>query len=190
MNIEKLNPWNWFKHEDVSRQQSEQIPVTHNELVPSSGRSSLLQLHREMDRLFDDMFTSFGIQAYNRMAPEKNIFGNTLANAYRPQTDISGDAKKYEVILDVPGLSESDLSIEIKGDILSIKGQKEETSETNEKQFYRVERRFGSFQRTLSLPDDANTDDIKASLQDGVLTLQIPRNQIEDKNVKHIAISS
>ena len=80
--------------------------------------------------------------------------------------------------------------MEINGDVLTIKGQKEEYSENKEKQFYRMERHFGSFQRTLTLPGDAEKDEINASLKDGVLTLNIPRNQSKDKDIKRIAISS
>ncbi|UVW36324.1 Hsp20/alpha crystallin family protein [SAR92 clade bacterium H455] len=109
---------------------------------------------------------------------------------YRPQVDISGDDKQYEIVLDAPGLSEEDLAIEVKDDVLTIKGEKEEKHEQGDKQFYRVERSYGSFQRTLSLPVDATTDGIKAKLTDGVLRLRIPRSQPQQSNVKHIAISS
>ncbi len=87
-------------------------------------------------------------------------------------------------------MSESDLSIEVKDDMLVIKGQKEAHSENKDKQFYRVERSYGSFQRTLSLPDDANADEINAELDKGVLRLQIPRRESVNKaTAKQIPIS-
>jgi HSP20 family protein len=193
MNLEKLKPWNWFKHEDASRGQYEQIPVRHAEagaLASSSGYNSLLRFQREMDHLFDDVFASYGIPSFRSMAPDQRLPGSIATSSYLPQIDVSGNADQYEVTLDVPGISESDLSIEVKGDLLCIKGQKEETKESNDKHFYRLERSFGSFQRTLSLPEDASADDIRARLHDGVLTLEIPRNQVEDKEVKRISITS
>lgn len=68
--------------------------------------------------------------------------------------------------------------------------QKEESSESEGKQYYRIERSFGSFQRTLSVPDDANTDEISACLKDGVLTLNVPRKSYPTVDVKRIAILS
>ena len=114
----------------------------------------------------------------------------TPSGIYRPQVDVSGDEKQYEITLDVPGLSEGDLAIEVKGDVLTVRGEKEEKHEQKDKQFYRVERSYGSFLRTLSLPGDANADDILARLKDGVLTLTIPRNPSEQADVKRISISS
>ncbi len=192
MDLAKLNPWNWFKHEENDRQES-QIPVTKkeaNNLSVNTGVSPLMQLHREIDQLFNDTFNAFGMLPTSTTLPLSNALTDNFAKLYRPQLDISGDDKEYKVELDVPGLSEADLSIEIKGDMLIIKGQKEEEHESKDKQFYRIERSFGSFQRTLSLPDDANSDAIKASLKEGVLTLSIPRQAQSEQDVKRIEISS
>lgn len=190
MNLEKLNPWNWFKHEEDDKGQS--IPVDRSDSgalsadVGSAG--SLLRLHRDMDRWFNDALSSFGMPALNRGLlssgmPEPSGF-------FRPQIDVSADDNCYEIALDVPDMSESDISIEVKGDMLLIKGQKEDRRENKDKHFYRVERSFGSFQRTLALPDDANADEIKADLKKGVLRLEIPRRAIASDKVKQIPISS
>jgi HSP20 family protein len=80
-------------------------------------------------------------------------------------------------------LAESDLSLEVKDDVLTIKGQKEE-------HYYRVERSYGWFQRTLALPDDAIGDEIKADLDKGVLRLEIPRCEIANQQVKRISINA
>lgn len=198
MNLQKLNPWNWFKHEDDGADQDAQIPVQREEAARSVNPPShwqgdqhpVLQVHQQIDRMFDDVFNAFGMPSLRASSAQQSWPGTTLANAYRPHIDVSGDEKRYEITLDAPGLSEDDLSIEIKGDMLVIKGQKEEKSEQKKMQFYRVERSYGSFQRTLSLPADANTADIQAKLKDGVLTLAIPRNPTEPVDVQHVAISS
>ena len=90
----------------------------------------------------------------------------------------------------MPGLSESDISIDVSNDVLTIRGSKEEKAEQNEKHVYRMERRYGSFQRTLSLPSDANTDDITAQLKDGVLNLVIAKKDVPPEDVKRIPINS
>ena len=193
MNLEKLNPWNWFKHEGVEQVGQKQIPVARSEvnnLAPMASADSLLRLHSEMDKLFDNVFNSFGMPALRSAFPNQRLSAGFPSGDFMPQVDIAGDEKQYDITLDVPGLSESDLSIDVKGDLLVIKGQKEEKSESKDKQFYRAERSYGSFQRTLSLPDDAVTEEIKANLKDGVLKLEIPRREVADKDIKRINISS
>lgn len=195
MNLEKLNPWNWFKHEENSAKNSA-IPVTLDQSVGSTGTlspsGSLLGLHREMDRWFDEAFRSFGMPSLASGLPGRGLGDTSLSQIYRPQIDVSGDDNHYEIALDVPDMSESDLSIEVNGDVLAIKGQKETSSEDKDKdkQYYRVERSYGSFQRTLSLPEDAVADEIKAELKKGVLRLEIPRRESAARDVKRIPISS
>lgn len=196
MNLQKLNPWNWFKHEESGKGGDHQIPVTRAEAgvvaAPASYPIALSRLHREMDQLFDDVFNGFGMPSIQSgfASPPAYLQSAGATNGYWPLIDVSGDEKSYEIALDVPGLSEADLSIELKGDALIIKGEKEESSEHKDKQFYRVERSYGSFQRTLSLPDDADSDAIKASLNKGVLSLTIPRREAADEDVKSISINS
>lgn len=189
MNLEKLKPWNWFKHEEGGNGER-QIPVRREESAGEPlgrGPGSLMSLHRDMDRWFEDAFRSFGMPAFE----PKTLTDAALPGFFRPQIDVSGDDNRYEISLDVPGLSESDLTLEVKDDILTIKGQKEERSEDKDKHYYRIERSYGLFQRTLALPDDANADEIKASLDKGVLKLEIPRRAaLAKEDVKRISISS
>jgi HSP20 family protein len=191
MNLAKLNPWNWFKHEEGGSPSRTHVPVTREggkELRSYPG--SFLNLHREIDRLFDDAATNFGLSPMKSIQGDSESGAARLMSMYSPKIDVSCEDKHYEIILDVPGLTESDISINVKGDVLTISGQKEEKTENNDKHFYRVERSYGSFQRTLSLPDDASVDDISASLKNGVLTLEIPRQSNETENTRKISISS
>jgi len=192
MNLEQLNPWNWFKHEEDATG-SAQVPVKQGDsgsVSGVSGPSSLLRLHRDMDRWFDDAFSSFGRPSMGASLFSRTMPEMSAEKLFQPQIDVSGDSNQYEIALDVPDMSESDLSIEVKNDVLVIKGQKEARSENKDKQFYRVERSYGSFQRTLSLPDDANAEEINAELDKGVLRLQIPRRESASKSAKQIPISS
>ena len=205
MDIEKLKPWNWFKHEDDS---TNQIPVSKND-APGERSSdntslttpqnqavgSLMQLHSEMDRLFDDLWRSFGMPAGSRITRPTSIFNNSLFDHsvlgdYRAKLDVSGSEKEYEVSIDLPGLSEEDIQIELNGNTLVVKGQKEEKNESKDKQYYRVERSVGSFQRTLSLPEDADRNEISANMKNGLLVIQIPRKALPKDDVKRISISS
>lgn len=192
MDLEKLKPWNWFKHEENGGGKAGQIPVSRNEAenLPLADRGSLMSLHRDMDRWFEDAFKSFGMPSLASNLHSKGLTAAQLPGFYNPQIDVSGDANCYQIKLDVPGLNESDLSLDVKDDVLTIKGQKEERSEDKDKHYYRVERSYGSFQRTLALPDDAIADEIKANLDKGVLKLEIPRRETANQEVKRIAINS
>jgi len=187
MNLEKLKPWNWFKHEEGVNG-GHQVPVSREQAAgPLPGRDgSLMNLHRDMDRWFEDAFRSFGMPSL----PARTMADTRLPGFFRPKIDVSADANCYEISLDVPGLNESDLTLEVKDDVLTIQGQKEERSENKAKHYYRVERSYGSFRRTLALPEDANADEIKANLDRGVLKLEIPRRAAVKEDVKRISISS
>ncbi|WP_020407335.1 Hsp20/alpha crystallin family protein [Hahella ganghwensis] len=194
MNLQKLNPWNWFKHED-SQETTDQVPVSREDAdsIPaySPGASSLLRLHREMDQLFDDVFSAFCVPTLQPRISDQRFAGRSPAmKDYRPRIDVAGDNDQYDITLDVPGMTANDLTIEVKGEILTIKGQKEENHEHKDKHYYRMERHYGSFQRTLSLPLDANADNIKATLKDGLLKLEIPRKPSDNDDIKRISISS
>ena len=191
MNLEKLNPWNWFKHEEAD-DKGHGIPVSRADTASlpagGAGAGSLLQLHRDMDRWFSDAMSSFGMPTLGSGPLSSGL--PEAAKFFRPQIDVSADDNCYEIALDVPDMSESDISVEVKGDLLLIKGQKEDRHEDKGKQYYRVERSYGSFQRTLALPDDANADEIRADLNKGVLRLEIPRRESTGRDVKQIPISS
>ena len=181
MNLQKLNPWNWFQHEENESISRNAVPVKRDLAEQNLHRSfePVLNLHREIDRMFDEVFSHFG-----------NTFSSPVAgNFFRPNADISGSENKYEVTLDVPGMKTSDIQIELHGNTLHVRGEKQENSETKDKQFYRVERSCGMFQRTLTLPEDADGNDIHADLSDGVLKISIPRKQTAEKDVRRISIN-
>ena len=183
MNLEKLKPWNWFRHEEGAAGNAGSIPVARGRAGNfSTSGGSLLSLHREMDRWFEDAMRSFGMPS--------PAGGEAVAGLYRPLIDVSADDERFEISLDVPGLDESDLTLELKDDVLTIKGRKEQRRESENRHYYRVERSYGSFQRTLNLPDDADADKIRASLDKGVLRLEIPRRAGADRDVRHISISA
>lgn len=199
MNLQKLNPWNWFKHEESQMREPHHAPVAQKQTgnaVSARGHFDthpIVKLQQEIDRLFDTAFSGFGLPGLPRSLADSAVgWAGQNQNWLRPQVDIAGDESKYEIHLDLPGLTEKDVSIELHGDALVIKGEKQETLEDQKnKHYYRTERYYGSFQRTLSLPEDAARDDISARLKDGVLTLQIPRREVpESKDIKRISIRS
>ncbi len=188
MDLQKLNPWNWFKHEE-SEAGARQIPVTNpagRGAAPAGAGNPVLALHEQIDQLIEDAFRGFGFQPL-RPGAFNALQGSGLAE-FRPSLNVSGDNASYQVTLEAPGMTESELDIEVSGDVLTIRGEKEEEKETKERHFFRVERSYGAFQRTLSLPDDVNTDEIDATMKNGVLTITLPRQETVDSSTKKVAI--
>jgi len=95
----------------------------------------------------------------------------------------------YNLSIEIPGVSEKEISIEVLGNALVIRGEKNQTHEDQHENFYRIERSYASFRRTLPLPMDADQSRIKANFKNGILKISIPRskpqklsgNQIEVK---------
>ncbi len=178
MDITRLNPWNWLKKEE---QHQENTPAGYPE---SRERmlSPLENLHSEIDRFFENFLTGSGFQI---PAPSK-----TMNSAFKPRIDISGNEKKYAVTAELPGVKEEDIHLELKGDALVIKAEKKQEEKTEEKGYYRIERSYGSFQRVLALPEDADKEAIKASYKDGVLNITMPRSGKLPEESKTISIES
>ena len=185
--LQKLNPWNWFKHEEPNASSATQIPVKRDALQRpmSSFDSPISDLHRQIDKLFDDTFKGIGFS--NLPTTGFSSWPNDVD--FRPSLNLASEDEKYTLTLEAPGIAEEDISIDVKDDILTIKGNKLEEKEDKDKHFYRMERRYGSFQRVLALPADVQVDDIHASMKNGLLTVSLPRNVHAQTDTKRIPIS-
>jgi len=187
MNLEKLKPWNWFKHDDTA-QRGATVPVRRQDYQPGSQPlQSLNDFHREIDRLFDDVFRRLGIPGLQQL-DNQLLSGSSTAMRFTPEINIASNDDGYEISVEAPGLEEKDLSLEIIDRQLLIRGNKQQESETREQHFYHIERRYGSFQRVLTLPDDANINGISANMKNGVLTVHIERLEKPGSNSRRITI--
>lgn len=146
-------------------------------LGAEGGRHALMGLREEMDRLFDDFFTSFpfGGARRRRLAadPWRRVQG--VFEATFPAVDVSEDEGSYRITAELPGMEEKDIELAVVRDVLTLKGEKKEQRETREENAIVSERRYGSFQRSFPLPEDADVSGIEASFKNGVLTVTLPR---------------
>ncbi len=183
MNIKKLAPWNWFKKEE-EEDAAMRVPVRHEGRHGPDPLFSapLSQLHREIDRLFEAWFHGTGFPS-----PDRRHFRMTDA-LLKPTVDISATDEKYTIEVEIPGVDEKDIKLELKDDTLTLSGEKRQEKEEKEKDFYRMERAYGAFQRVLSLPEDADQEHIDARFKKGVLTISIPRKSVPGTDVKRIEI--
>lgn len=188
MNLQKLNPWNWFKHEESQNVAESTIPVRKADYSAKMlNRHPMFQLQREIDSLFDQAFRSFGFEPLVKSGLDKSLLGS-FPTMFNPDLNISSDDKEYVITLEAAGLDEKDISIDLTGTRLTIKGNKQDESENKDKNFYRIERKFGSFQRVLALPEDAQADHIKASMKNGLLTITVPRTEGVSNDRRQIEI--
>jgi HSP20 family protein len=91
-----------------------------------------------------------------------------------PTLDVFEKEGILHVQAELPGLTPQDVQIEVAGDALTISGEKKDEREVKEENYYRSERRYGSFRRQVALPPGADTDQVQATFKDGVLRLEIP----------------
>lgn len=188
MDIKKFAPWNWFKKEE--EEAGSIVPVVRQDVqqaYPESGvLSPIVQLHREMDRLFENAVRGFGLSPFR----SEYFTPLSASGLLKPQVDIGATDKEYAISVEVPGVDEKDVKVEITGNTLTIRGEKKQEKEEKNRNYYRIERSYGSFQRVLSLPDDADVDGVKASFKKGVLTITMPRKALPKTEVKQIDIKS
>ncbi|MFC1748941.1 Hsp20/alpha crystallin family protein [Pseudomonadota bacterium] len=188
MDMKKLNPWNWFKHEE-KQDNKETIPVKRGDYQQAQHPfTNIMQLHREIDRLFGDAFR--GLPSLSRTPLWEQMMSDDFVPTFRANVNVAGDNGQYTITLEAPGMEQNDLSIELKDQALFIKGHKQQEQEEKDQHFYRVERHYGSFERVLAIPDDGNADKISASMKNGVLTVTIPRKELPKSDVKKIEINN
>lgn len=116
----------------------------------------------------------------------EDFWGERSLAPMTPAIDVTESDKQYTVTVELPGVDRDDVSVEVQGGTLSIRGEKKR-EEKKEKGRW-IERSYGSFQRAFTLPSDAQADKVEASFKNGVLTLEIPRS--EEKKPRVVAVKS
>jgi HSP20 family protein len=131
-------------------------------LIPwRSEGPGLSTLRREMDRLFEDFAGN----------------GGREAEKWAPSMDVSETPEALVVKAEVPGVDPKEVEISVSGDTLTLKGEKKEEKEEKGKTWHRVERSYGSFFRSMTLPTPVDPDRITAESRDGVLTITLPKTE-------------
>ncbi len=183
MDVKKLDPWNWFKKEE--EQNTTTVPVQRSGGVLQY--SPITHFHHEIDRVFDNYLRSFGFPSID--------FGRGFApmaqrDWLKPTLDVAASDKEYTITVELPGVDERDIQLELLDDTLKIKGEKKSEKEEKNKNYYRMERSYGSFQRVLSLPEDAEQQGIGAFHKKGILTITIPRKARAATKSQRISINN
>lgn len=164
MAIKDLIPWS--RGREVSVRRGEEL-------------NPFLTLHREVNRLFDDMFRGFDLAPFGTA---DRLFDRGFGS---PNVEISETNKEVEVTAELPGLDEKDVDVQLANGVLTIRGEKKTETEDKDRRF--SERFYGHFERRIPI-DDIDEDKVAASFKNGVLTVTLPKTATASDKVKRIAI--
>jgi HSP20 family protein len=129
-------------------------------------------LRNEMERVFDSMLGRY---------PRERVEG-----LWAPLVDVEETKDNIIARIELPGMKKEDIKVTLMNNILTISGERKHEAEEKGKTYYRIERAYGRFQRTIELPTDVMSDKAKASYKDGILELVVPKS--EKAKEKEIAI--
>jgi len=111
--------------------------------------------------------------------------GDVSTAAFVPPVDVYEDEHKIVLKLEVPGMKESDLDIQLENNVLTVKGERKFEQEEKEENFHRIERRYGSFYRSFTIPNTVNPESVKASYEAGILKIALEkRAEAKPKQIK------
>ena len=133
----------------------------------------LLATQRDFDRLFREAFSPvFGE-------------GELSTRTWAPSVDIYENGDNLVLKAELPGVDPKDVEVRVENNTLYLKGERKFENEVKEQNYHRVERSYGSFARSFSLPNSISTDKVKAEFKDGLLTLTMPkREEAKPKTIK------
>lgn len=167
MPIMDLLPW---------RRSENKVPVKRTE--PESD--PFYSIQREMNQILDEFFGD-GLRTFGS--------GDVSWNALNPRVNIVEGEKEIVVSAELPGVDSKDIDISYGNGVLTIKGEKREETEDQGKSYYRMERSYGSFTRSVPLPCEVNVDKVDATYRNGVLQVTLPKI-IEAGECKRITVKS
>ena len=169
MSVRDLIPWN--------RNEGNRVPSVFRD----SERDPFLSLHREVNRLFDEVFRGFGsnLPAFN---------GASTFGGGWPSVEISNGEKEIMVTAEVPGLEEKDIEVLLDDGVLTLKGEKRSETEDKDKQF--SERYYGRFERRIPVGYEVKEDEVDARFKNGVLNVTLPKTEKAQSQVRRITIKN
>jgi HSP20 family protein len=131
---------------------------------------------REMDEA-QNRFSRFFLGGFPNRIGSREIHSLAVAD-WSPEVDISEDDHGYLLKADLPEMKKDDVRVTVEDGILSVSGERKSEKEDQKKKFHRIERSFGTFRRSFTLPEDADSTKVTAEFRDGVLKVHLPTTTI------------
>jgi HSP20 family protein len=179
--------------EDAMAKAETKVPVTTEEkstTMPAVMHSwrPFESLRREVDRLFEDFTLNPFRLPLRRPAFDLEPFWQVESWVAEPAIDLVERDNAFEMTAELPGLDEKNIEVNAANSVLTIKGQKEEEKVEKKEDYHLRERRFGSFARSVRVPETVDMDKIEASFKNGVLKVTLPKTLEAQKPVKKIEV--
>ena len=130
-----------------------------------------------IDQWLSDVFEGRGTPAFP-----------SLQFNWQPKVDIREDEKEYVISVSVPGVDKNNISVQVSDHTMSISGERKEESEEKTKGYLRREQAYGSFYRSFQLPENVNSDQIRANSKNGLLEIYLPKAEEQKSKAKRINI--
>jgi HSP20 family protein len=127
---------------------------------------------REMEDLQRRMESLFGLSARRQDKDDLNF----TVSQWSPLVDIVEDDKEYLIKAELPEMKREDIRVSVENNLLTLRGERKFEQEEKDKKFHRVERAYGSFARSFSLPDEVDSGKVSAEFKDGVLKVHLPKS--------------
>lgn len=175
METRDLAPWNWFRNRSLSTKRLDSF-IRDN-------------YNRDLEKTFENFVRDFS--DFNAIFQTPDYTGINAQLKILPRTDLSETDKEYIVEADLPGVQEKDLDVSISKDgVLTVKGKRESKEEEKERNYYRLERSYGSFERSIYLPENCDTGKVNTSFKDGALIIKMAKKEPNVSEVKKIKINN
>jgi HSP20 family protein len=139
------------------------------------GADPFLTLHREMNRLFDDVLRGVPASAGGQG-------GNRTGMLLAPSVDVTENDKEVRIQAEMPGVSEKDVEVSLDDDVLTIRAEKKQERKEEREGVHFSERAFGTFQRSLRLPFQVNPERVEARFENGVLSVTLPKSPQQERS--------
>ena len=173
------------------RRKKGHVPVhvdRYFEFQPDAWEHPFLELRKATDRLFEDFFRSFRWP----LTEGKSTWGSTanVLGTDWPRVDMDETDEEIRITAELPGVDRGNIDVSVSDNRITIRGEKKEQEENKGRGYYTLERSYGSFQRSFSLPCEVELDNVDASFKDGVLTVKLPKSAAAQARIKKIPIRS
>lgn len=166
-----------------------EVAKTEPRKTPSTEFRPFANLRREIDHLFDDFeWGSWRLPMRRALFDLEPSWRDEITWSKVPAVDIVDTEKSFEVTAELPGLDEKQVEVKFSNGILTIHGEKKEEREEKKQNYQLSERRYGSFQRSFTVPDGIDADKIEAKFKDGVLTVSLPKTPAAQRKETQITI--
>ncbi len=180
--------WNWLKNDDNQSSNNQTSNHQSRGDANRSGLAAFAPFNQMCNQMYQDMLEPF-MRGFN-LLPFANGNSPMMSNMiFKPSIDISSTNREYLIHVEIPGVDERDIKVEISRDgMLSIYGERRQEESRQDKDYLRMERFYGSFQRTLALPSDVDYEGVEAGFRNGVLTVMAPRMLERESGIRRVEI--